>query len=145
MKGLLSRTGKSLAAAIVLAAVLCAGCQQFSKMQAKEKQSEAKINLSAIFTMQAMFQGERDTYAHTFNEMGWEPSGTHAYTYFLGKDEIQAKKGGPYQLPANVKAKVGKEEFLAVAVANIDRDDTLDVWTIDHEKNFENLVDDVMK
>jgi len=141
MKGLLSRTGKSLAA-IVLAAVLCAGCG-FFKMQAKAKQSEAKSNLSAIFNMQMAFHGDKDTYAHTFNEMGWEPEGTHAYTYFLDKDEIQAKKGGPYQLPANVKAKVGKEEFLAVAVANIDRDDTLDVWAIDQSKVLQNLVDDV--
>ncbi len=132
------------AAAAVIFAVLFAGCtSNMSKMQAKSKQSEARTNLRAIYTMQAAYQGVRDTYGSSFDLIGFEPKGTTAYSYFVGNDDIQATKGGPYNLPADVKASVGKTDFQVVAVGNIDDDDTLDVWVMDQDLNIRNVVNDV--
>jgi type IV pilus assembly protein PilA len=55
----------------------------FLKFQAKSKQSEAKSNLSAIFTGQTAYFGEYNNYSN-FTSINWSPSGTPRYRYVLG-------------------------------------------------------------
>jgi hypothetical protein len=40
---------------------------------------------------------------------------------------------------------VAKDKFKAMAVANLDGDSTLDIWTIDHQRNLVHLQDDIAK
>ena len=54
----------------------------FLKFQAKSKQSEAKSNLSAIFTGQTAYYGEYNNYSN-FTAINWSPSGTPRYRYTL--------------------------------------------------------------
>ncbi len=128
---------------IVLIGIIAAlAIPNFIKMQAKSKQSEAKTNLAVIFTFQVVYHGENNTYADSFDKIGWEPEGQNLYTYYLADDSIPSKKGPVYDLPYDVQTKVEQREFIAVAVGNIDVDETLDVWTIDDEKRFRNVQDD---
>jgi type IV pilus assembly protein PilA len=55
----------------------------FLKFQAKSKQSEAKSNLGAIFTGQASYFGENNSYGH-FGQINWSPSGQPRYQYIVG-------------------------------------------------------------
>jgi len=115
----------------------------FLKFQAKARQSEAKTNLSAIFTTQIAYYGEFETYASKFDDLQWEPYGTTRYAYFLPNQVIQPTQGTPISLPLDVEPYVDGESFMIIAVGNIDNDDDLDVWTMDDGKMLNNVFDDI--
>jgi type IV pilus assembly protein PilA len=94
----------------------------FLRYQAKTKQSEAKTNLSAIFTSQVSYFGEEDTYG-TVATIGWAPEGGTRYVYSVTAH--------------------GATSFLANASGNIDTDATMDVWTINQLKDLVNTTNDV--
>jgi len=56
----------------------------FLKFQCKSKQSEAKTNLSGIFTAEKTFFGEYNTFTTDLIAMGWHPDGQPAYAYGFG-------------------------------------------------------------
>jgi len=116
----------------------------FLKFQAKAKQAEAKTNLGAIFTAEIAHFGERNTYATTFDEIGWAPAGNNLYTYYLPDDVVPSASGQTYPLPSGVEPVAG-DSLRVVAVGNIDNDDTLDVWTINNMKQLINVVNDVLQ
>jgi type IV pilus assembly protein PilA len=53
----------------------------FLKFQCKSKQSEAKTNLSGIFTAEKAFFGEYNTYGSDLISVNWKPDGTPLYVY----------------------------------------------------------------
>jgi type IV pilus assembly protein PilA len=53
----------------------------FLKFQCKSKQSEAKTNLSGIFTAEKSFFGEYNTYGTDLISINWQPDGTPLYLY----------------------------------------------------------------
>jgi type IV pilus assembly protein PilA len=53
----------------------------FLKFQCKSKQSEAKTNLSGIFTAEKAFFGEYNTYGTDLISVNWKPDGTPLYVY----------------------------------------------------------------
>ena len=53
----------------------------FLKFQCKSKQSEAKTNLSGIFTAEKAFFGEYNTYGSDLISVNWKPDGTPLYIY----------------------------------------------------------------
>src|SRR5256885_12636669 len=53
----------------------------FLKFQCKSKQSEAKTNLSGIFTAEKAFFGEYNTYGTDLISVNWQPDGTPLYIY----------------------------------------------------------------
>ena len=55
----------------------------FKKYQAKAKTSEAKLQLSAIYTAEQSFYSDYSIYAHCLRYMGYDPSGEAASRYFL--------------------------------------------------------------
>ena len=95
----------------------------FLRYQAKAKQSEAKTNLSSIFTTQISYFGEEDSFAPTLDVLGWEPEGSTRYTYSL--------------------TQIVPTQFTAGAVGQIDTDDPSDYWTIDQQKELSNVLNDV--
>ena len=53
----------------------------FLKFQCKSKQSEAKTNLSGIFTAEKSFFGEYNTYGSDLISINWKPDGAPLYVY----------------------------------------------------------------
>jgi type IV pilus assembly protein PilA len=117
----------------------------FMKMMAKSKQSEARTNLSAIYTMQSSYFGTHNTFGNTFGLIGWSPSGQNLYAYYIADQTIDAhsQKGGTYDQCSATNVATNQLAFTVSACANIDSDDTADDWTIDDSKDFENVTDDV--
>jgi type IV pilus assembly protein PilA len=61
----------------ILAAIAVPKLQQFT---AKSKQSEARVNLKSIDTMQQSYYAENSTFG-TFAQIGYSAPGTAKYTY----------------------------------------------------------------
>lgn len=62
----------------VLAAIAVPNYQRFT---AKSKQSEAKSNLSAVYSSMRAFNSEWQTYNGSFGQIGYQPTGTLRYTH----------------------------------------------------------------
>jgi type IV pilus assembly protein PilA len=95
----------------------------FLRYQAKTKQSEAKTNLSAVFSEEVSYFGEENTYGSK-QSIGWVPAGRTRYQYSV-----------------TVHNATG---FTAQATGNIDTDATIDVWRINQEKSIQNPTNDVL-
>ena len=95
----------------------------FLRYQAKTKQSEAKTNLSSIFTSEIAYFGEFDTFTGDMDKLGWAPEGDARYSYSLGTATVSL--------------------FTAGATGNVDADDVDDYWTIDQNKTLTNVTNDV--
>jgi type IV pilus assembly protein PilA len=121
----------------------------FLRFQAKSKQSEAKGNLGGIFTAEVAYQGERNFFGN-FAEIAWAPTGTARYTYQSGAiiapnanytawmatvptPPASGTDNAGFSTPAYAVITTptrSDNEFLIVAVGNIDTDTTLDEWTM---------------
>ena len=93
---------------------------KFQSFQAKAKQSEAKSNLSHIYTLEQSYYGDQDKYSSVLTEIGFSLQGRVRYNYTAGL--------------------VGAG-FLATATATsfsvISADcGKFDIWTIDQAKSL---------
>lgn len=117
----------------------------FIKFQAKAKQAEAKVSLAKIHTMQNAYRGQYRKFSDSLLELGFESQGISRYSYFLTPDNYILKEGIDIRnIPAEYKdmAFAQQDQYLAVAIGNIDADPDLDVWIIDNNKNLRNIKDD---
>jgi type IV pilus assembly protein PilA len=137
---------------IVVIGILAAiAIPNFLMFQSKAKQAEAKTNLSALFTAQIAYFGETNVYGQPsdgkvmscFDIIQWSPEGMTSYTYYCGDDKIPCTKPGcdPCASSPNL-SKLTKDSFVLMAVGNIDRDSTCDVWTIDDQHELKNITSD---
>ncbi len=64
----------------------------FLTYQARARQSEARVNLGAIFTSETSFISDNpaNLYAADFVQLGWRPSGQTRYTYAINGGAIPA-------------------------------------------------------
>ena len=136
----------------------------FIAYQAKSRQSEAKVNLGAIFTSATAFAAEQPTPTYipgaNLDPIGWVPSGSPRYTYWYGATS------GPlaFPLPAAVTAPTSCNTaapatnktvassaststtpagFTAGAMGNVDSDATCDEWFINDMRMLTNEKNDV--
>jgi len=125
----------------------------FLKFKSKAVQSEAKANLSAIWTASTAYYAEHNKYPGTFESASWKPEGETRYSYYLKSCEqvIPSSETGYAGCPSLLKEWLDTCDKnsqgtgpCAAAVGNIDSDDTLDIWVIDKNKIPTNLVDDIM-
>lgn len=68
----------------ILAAV---AIPNYTKYQAKARQTEAKLNLTALYTSEKTYQAEKATYTNCLSEAGYAPDGfatTHPGFYCVG-------------------------------------------------------------
>ena len=90
----------------------------------REKQTEAKVSLSAIYTAQKIYFATNQTYADT-----------------LSKLDVQLESGGSARYAITLTG--DSTSFTATAKGNLDDDAVLDIWTIDQNKTLQNTVNDI--
>ena len=105
----------------ILAALAYPNLEKYLK---RARQTEAKTNLSAIYTAQKIyFTLHQSYYAEDINEL-----------------YLSLAQGDPYTF--NIQ-EASTSTFKAQAEGNIDDDDALDTCTIDQDKNLLNTIDEV--
>jgi type IV pilus assembly protein PilE len=124
-KKLLRNDGFSLTELLVVIVVIgilvLLALPKFSSVVSKAKETEAKIMLSHLHTLQQSFYFENDTYTTDLMQLGFEQQrlitegGTARY-----KIEI-------------VRASSTEYEAQATAIVDFDKDGTMNVWKINHE------------
>lgn len=74
-----------------------------NKYMAKARQSEAKTNLSSIYTAQKAFNSEYNTYDNRFAAVGYTPEGSLRYNIGFTGGVIAGAANGYNSAPANVQ------------------------------------------
>ena len=140
----------------------------FLAHQAKSKQSEAKVNLGAIFVSAVSYQaesGDPQTYAPmTLSQLvGWVPAGAPRYSFWYQDGAVAGGTGNGItvsrfngsslattpcdvtQPPASGGFQVlaTSTGFTAGANGNIDGDVACDQWFINDQRNLQNPNNDV--
>lgn len=103
----------------ILAALAYPNLEKYLK---RARQTEAKTNLSAIYTAQKIY--------FTFHQ---------SYADDIKKLDLSLVQGDPYTFTMEASTST----FKAQAEGNIDDDDALDIWTIDQNKILFNDKDNV--
>ena len=103
----------------ILAALAYPNLEKYLK---RARQTEAKTNLSAIYTAQKIYFTLHQSYAEDINEL-----------------DLSLVQGDPYTFTMEASTST----FKAQAEGNIDDDDALDIWTIDQNKILFNDNDNV--
>ena len=104
----------------ILAALAYPTLEKYLKIA---RQTEAKTNLSAIYTAQKIYFSLQQSYADDINEMDLSLAQGDLYTFTIQEASTST--------------------FKAQAEGNIDDDDALDIWTIDQNKILFNDKDNV--
>ena len=86
LKCLSSKKGFTLVELMVVVAIIgilsAIAVPNFKKYQAKSKTSEAKLQLSAIYTAEISFATDFDTFAACLPSMGYDPTANEANRYY---------------------------------------------------------------
>jgi prepilin-type N-terminal cleavage/methylation domain-containing protein len=106
---------------------------RFQSFQAKARQSEAKNNLSHMYTLEMSYYGDNDTYASVPSTGADECPGT--------KNDIGFRVTPCSKVRYNYTATGGTDGFLGTAEASTKRPvvpgcKIKDKWTIDHDKEL---------
>ncbi|MBI5510751.1 MAG: hypothetical protein HY903_18480 [Deltaproteobacteria bacterium] len=108
-------------------------------------QTAVDDDLRALLRAERLYRADNDTYG-TFKEFRFKPR-QGKYTLYLGLDDfVGAERDGEKvvdPLPVGLVPAVSESSFTAMAVANIDGDGFLDVWTINDRGTVAHLQDDV--
>lgn len=101
-------------------------------------------DLKTLLRAQRLYRVSNETYG-TFQDFRFKPI-YGKYTYYLRPDSlVEAKRDGETiadPIPQGLLADVDKDAFTALAVANLDRDEFLDVWQLTHGGSIVHLADD---
>ena len=158
---------------VIIGILSAVAVPQYQKFQAKARQAEAKSNLSGIYTAMTAFHAEWTEYYADFRAIGFGLNGDlgydvgfggagipgpaqHPNATFAGNAAAQFKAsnylGGGFNLKLGATkgsaslitaytttAKV----FTAGAAGDLDNDATIDIWTINQDKDYTQVGDDV--
>ena len=103
----------------ILAALAYPNLEKYLK---RARQTEAKTNLSAIYTAQKIYFILHQSYADDIKKL-----------------DLGLVQGDPYTFTMEASTST----FKAQTEGNIDDDDALDIWTIDQDKNLSKDNDDI--
>lgn len=149
VKDLSDQLSSGGAAVPVLGLAAAIAIPNFLKFQDRAQQSEVTSNLKAAYVGQRSFFAEKDRWGRTFEEIGFSPEKGRRYTYCMGKQCLPCDRAGcqqsPPPSPCQGLTSVGQgpqDGFSLCAYANLDPDDTWDVWVIDQDGQPQQLSDD---
>ena len=118
----------------------------FTRFQAKSKQSEAKTNLKAYYVAEKSYYAENNTFACGL-ACNFAPEANYHYNYWVTNASGFTNgqyTGGTYGCAAAApNVAQAATAFTGGAVGNVDTDTTCDVWTEDDANNLSNLTNDV--
>ena len=126
---------------------------KFANFQCRSSQSEAKGNLKALYVAEQSLFETTKTYSSDLSRIGFVARGQGRYLFGFVQGESNKHLSNlsspivPLLVREDVQpllahAVAGPKGFMAFAVGNIDRDETLDIWTISETSELENLVSD---
>lgn len=169
-----SQAGFSLVELMVVVAIIgilaAVAVPSVNKYMAKARQSEAKTNLSALYTAEKAFIAEYNTYTGGFQVVGFTPEGNLRYNVGFDGEGVACGDLASYGYTAtcptaihtktsdycgavttctqladggavNSAAVVTTNSFLAYANARIRNNAPNDEWTINESKNLVNTID----
>ena len=108
---------------VIIGILVALAFPNLDKYLKRARQTEAKINLSAIYTAQKIYYTIHQEYTDQITQLDitLDEDAIYGYTF----------------------EELSKTAFKSQASANIDDDDALDIWTIDQDKNLDHVNDDV--
>lgn len=156
---------------VVIIGVLAGiGIPQYQKFQMKARQSEVKSLLSSMYTAQKAFYAEWNQYYADFNAVGYGLDGHLGYNVGFSTTNASGPATHPNtdynDAPATVKnskdfcstractiskskvtniplSELTETTFVFGGRANLDEDDATDDWTLNTNKIFVQLTDDI--
>jgi len=126
----------------IIGIMMAIAIPNYQKYQAHSKQSEAKTNLASIGTAALAYRAEHDTYLTDWNGLGWAAKGNTRYRYWFNQLSLNPSPypgidtttsgvtDGSYCMApfATTHCQASQTDYTAVAIGNIDKDPTMDVW-----------------
>ncbi len=125
---------------VAIIAILAAiAIPNFMSFVIKTKRSEAKYNLSGIYTAELSYFGEANSFSNSFQTIRWRPEGTiYYYTFCVGTELYGKGEANPGVVPGATNL-----SFTAYGWGSIDADATPDIWYINDRKEMVNETDDL--
>tara|TARA_B100000315_G_scaffold227716_1_gene235881 strand:- start:70 stop:675 length:606 start_codon:yes stop_codon:yes gene_type:complete len=98
----------------------------------KSKRAEAKVDLNNIYKLQQEYYNKNNKYAKDLEKLGFKPAKpSPRYIYTLNNKKIDG-----------IDIDIHKDEFIAVAKSNIDREIVIDILVVSPRGDLINVVDD---
>lgn len=95
MTKLIKKKGFTLVELMIVVAIIgilaAIAIPNFIKFQARSKQSEPKANLKALFTAQRAYFSEKDTFASTVGDIGFNPERGNRYFVATGCNTLTSR------------------------------------------------------
>jgi type IV pilus assembly protein PilA len=122
----------------ILAAV---AIPSYLRFQSKTKRAEVSYNLEGIYKGEISYFGEYNRFDNSFVTIRWIPQGSKFYYSYTVGNEVYGKS--PADTLSVVTPGATDQAFTACGWGNIDTDNTVDVWSVNENKQLNNNVDDV--
>ena len=120
---------------VVIIGILAAlAIPRFMQSSTKARQSEAKLILKQIYVNQRTYR--QATLLNSYYLPGGPASASAPLAFSEIWIEIMANSRYTYTMAATPNT------FICTATANIDDDPAIDTWTMDHDGNLVNTIDD---
>ena len=133
----------------IIALLALVAVPKYWRFHAKAKRAEVYLNLGALHTAQKMYWAEHGKYSDVLigeDSLDWRPDGQTNYTYGFagsaGTNHIIGKLGADTSALA-AHSVAGDQNFVVVAVADIDGDGKSDVITINENREIKIVQDDL--
>lgn len=121
-------------------AIASIGIPSFAGFQTKAKETEARSVLESVYFTQSIFFANKQRYCRTFKECAFEVTPSK-YVLVMSPKELQMPPETTITgtevrtalAAVSIRPRIEKKKFLIAAVANLDDDPDLDIWTVDEQ------------